>query len=265
MTTAPLVKRSPGSASSTARAASGAVRTSTTQLPSSSRVAACRTTRPRRLPTASSSPATVAELLTTTTSPARSCRGRSRNRAWVTPSGLATSSFTASRSTPRASAGAGANAPAGGENTVVGCGSSGGLAATVSKGSSRIRMSGPDLHGYVDGPVAPRGRSLLEQLEEVRHDGARQRPVGDVLVRECVLVHRGAHVAGVDGVSGQALLGGPGQGQVVERSLGRAVRTPGLVVLHGGVGGQRDQHAVRLLQAAEHGLCQRERGLGVDC
>ena len=58
-----------------ARRASGAVRSSTTQVSSSSRVAACSTIA-RPLRTASISPLTVAELLTTTRSPGASYVGQ---------------------------------------------------------------------------------------------------------------------------------------------------------------------------------------------
>jgi hypothetical protein len=47
----------------------------------------------------------VAEVLTIRRSPAERNLGRSPNRAWTTPSGVATSSRTPSRPSPRASGG----------------------------------------------------------------------------------------------------------------------------------------------------------------
>ena len=69
-----------------------------------------RPARPSSSP--STSALTVADVLTTSTSPARRCSGRSRNWPWDRPSGVATSRRTSSRSSPRSSAGCGAKAEA---------------------------------------------------------------------------------------------------------------------------------------------------------
>ena len=75
-------------------------------------------------------------------------------------------------------------------------------------GSSANRERGADgaacsSHGgHRHRPPRPRsgrsGRSPSIRASEAGHDVVGQRPVGDVLARERVLVHLGAHVAGVD-------------------------------------------------------------------
>ena len=108
-----------GPPSSTGSAASGAVRSSTTRVPSASRLATCTTIgRPARTP--SSWPGTVAEVLTTSTSPALRCSPIRANRVcrMVWPS--ATSRRTPSRRSPRCSGGSVAVRSSGGANRVVG-------------------------------------------------------------------------------------------------------------------------------------------------
>ena len=102
----------------------------------------------------------------------------------------------------------------------------------------------PPRHGEVGGHVAAGRRSSLEEGEQPGRDDVGEGPVGDVLVREGVLLHRRAHVTGVHGVRRQSGLRAEGEHEVVERGLGRAVRTPGLVVLHRRVRGDADDDAV---------------------
>ena len=72
------------------------------------------------------------------------------------------------------------------------------------------------------------------------------RPVPDVLARERRLVHRGPHVARVEGVDPQLrLLRRQHRGELVERRLGRPVAAPAGVRLDGGVGGQTSHDRAR--------------------
>ena len=67
-------------------------------------------------------------------------------------------------------------------------------------------------------------------------------PVGDVLTGEGVLVHLGAHVAGIDDEDAQvAEFDGEHPAGVVERGLRRAVDAPALVGLDRGIGGDRSR------------------------
>ncbi len=63
--------------------------------------------------------AEVADVFTTTRSPAVSCSASDRNRVCVTPSGPATSSRTSERASPRASAGSVADSSSGSVKVVV--------------------------------------------------------------------------------------------------------------------------------------------------
>ena len=84
------------------------------------------------------------------------------------------------------------------------------------------------------------GRSARSPSTRARiagHAGLGRRAVGDVLAGEGVLVHLGAHVAGVDGQHPQlGVLGGEHPADVVERGLGGAVAAPALVGLDRRVG-----------------------------
>ena len=99
-----------------------------------------------------------------------------------------------------------------------------GRAGSPSNGacSSTAVMTRPPQHG-TDHSV---GRSR-SSATRAGHDGRRQRPVGDVFARERVLVHLGAHVAGIDDQHAQlGLLGREHRRQVFERGLRRAVAAP---------------------------------------
>ena len=73
-----------------------------------------------------------------------------------------------------------------------------------------------------------------------------QRTVGDVLARERVLVHLGAHVAGIDDEHAHVgMLGREHRRQLLERGLRRSVAAPSFVGLDRGVGRDVDDRAVR--------------------
>ena len=90
----------------------------------------------------------------------------------------------------------------------------------------------------------PLGGRLGEQAAQGGHDGLGLGPVGDVLAREGLLVHRRAHVAGIEPVDPHVgLLGGEHVATLLERRLRRAVAAPALVALDGGVGRDVDDRA----------------------
>ena len=87
-------------------------------------------------------------------------------------------------------------------------------------------------------PVAPARLVARDQGQQSGHARLRRGSVGDVLARERVLVHLGAHVAGIDDEDPQVgSLDGEDPTRVLERGLRRAVAAPARVRLDRGVGG----------------------------
>ena len=109
-------------------------------------------------------------------------------------------------------------------------------------------------------PPPGSGRSAASpsiSAQQAGHALLRRRAVGDVLAGERLLVHAGAHVAGVDGVDAQLrVLGGEHRAELLERGLGGAVAAPAGVRLDPGVGGDVED------AAAGARLRQREPGRG---
>ena len=103
------------------------------------------------------------------------------------PRGVTTAIRTSSRARPRAS---------------------GGTLASLAEGMPEAVRPAAAAHAGTaarsDGAVAPARQVAGHQPQQGRDDRLGLRPVGDVLARERVLVHLGAHVAGVDGVHARA-------------------------------------------------------------
>src|SRR5439155_12702224 len=75
--------------------------------------------------------------------------------------------------------------------------------------------------------VAAARQVALDQGDETGHALLWRRAIGDVLAREGVLVHLGAHVAGVDRVDVKVgVLGAEHGADLLERGLGGAVAAP---------------------------------------
>ena len=180
----------------------------------------------------------------TTRSPGRRKSGSSRARACARrPSPRATSMRTSSRARPAR------------------LGRRVGLEA-LGELEGGLRAQARDLQVGV--AVAPAGQVAGEQGEERGHALLGRRAVGDVLAGERRLVHRGVHVARVEGVDGEVrALGAEHVGELLERGLRRAVAAPALVGLDRGVGGDVDDP-----RAVGHGrereLDQAQRGERVD-
>ena len=201
-----------------------------------------RAARPaaRRRTSASISPATVAELFTTTQVARAQVVGQvAEPGVGDAVSGRATSSRTSSRATPRASAGAGANV------------ASGAGEPDAPERSSRMRHAEDHLRDEVGRPGS--GRTGGRASSSARRCGT---TVSAAAGRRCPRRGRrpGASPCacrrGRRRTPRRPFSAAEGQGQVVERGLAGAVRAPGLVVLDGGVRGDRDQHAARLRAAA---------------
>ena len=72
----------------------------------------------------------------------------------------------------------------------------------------------------VSGEVAPARPTRADQLDDAADDAFGWWPVADVLARKCELMHRGGHVAVVDGPDAQpGLLDGEHAPEVLERWL----------------------------------------------
>ena len=75
-------------------------------------------------------------------------------------------------------------------------------------------------HSQVAGPVAAGRRPGVEQSQKRRHDRLRVCAVGDVLARECGLMHFGAHVAWIEGVDPDSVvLNSKNRGELIEGGL----------------------------------------------
>ena len=120
-------------------------------------------------------------------------------------------------------------------------------------------------HEQVGGPDAAARRSLGQEAQQGGDHRLWLGPVGDVLAGEGVLVHAGAHVAGVEPPHAEGgLLGGEDGAELFERRLRRPVPAPALVGLHGGVGGDVHDRPSRGPQEREGELHQAEGRQGVD-
>ena len=143
----------------------------------------------------------------------------------------ATSSRTSSLASPRCSGGS--VAPSSGDrvNRVRGF-----IGHAVSRSAARYR------------PLAGRSSSSRSSAgTTVCGVGA----VGDVLAGKGGLVHRGAHVAGIEGVYPQIrVLDGENGGEVVQGGFRRAVPTPAGVGLDRGVGAEHDDGRGRCRRSA---------------
>ena len=104
----------------------------------------------------------------------------------------------------------------------------------------------------------------FEQVDEPGDRDLGQRPVGDVLVGERLLVHLRAEVAGIDPVDPKVgMLGGKDRGQLLERRLRRAVAAPALVGLDRRVRRDVDDATTRS-QRRQRLLHERQRREDVD-
>ena len=113
--------------------------------------------------------------------------------------------------------------------------------------------------------VRPLGLIRLDQRDETGRDRGGQRTVGDVFAGERVLVHLGAHVAGIDHEHAHVgMLGREHRRQLLERGLRRSVAAPTFVGLDRGVGRDVHDRAVRRDERRQQLLRQRERRDHVD-
>ena len=163
----------------------------------------------------------------------------------------ATSSLTASRSTPRVSGGARASS-AGSQFECQRAHRAPASAARPARGPRSGRSAAPLP------PVA------LDQLEQPGHALLGRRPIGDVLAGERLLVHLRAHVTGVDRIHPQRrLLGGEDRRQLLERCLRGAVAAPARVGLERRVGGHVDDRAAGGISGSASWV-ERQRRLHID-
>ena len=209
--------------------------------PGAVRPSRSRNARSTGCPTTGTAAGSVAEVLTTSTSPARSSAGSSVNRWWRTvPAARSpTSRRTPSRVSPRASGGSCASS-AGGQREVE---QDRHRPAPASRSARRMR---------------PDGGASASSRQEGGHHRVGQRPVADVLAREGLLVHPGAQVARVHPPHPHVrLLRGQHPAGLLERGLRRAVPAPARVRLDRRVGGDVDDRAAAGTQRRQRELDQR--------
>ena len=175
----------------------------------------------------------VADVFTTSVSPAPQMCGEigERRRARRRRSPFDTSSRTSPRPTPRASGGSCASSAGVERDAIERRGARATAVMTPTSGdTSRDRSGDP----------------ISIERDEPGHDRLGQRAIGDVLARERVLVHLGAHVAGIDHQHAHARdARRRARRQLLERGLRRAVAAPTFVGLDRGVGRDVHDRAVR--------------------
>ena len=229
--------RSPTPASSTGAEASGAVRNSTTRVPSLSRFATCTTTaEPSR-----SRPVGLA--------PWRRCSPRAHRRPSADHRGGGRRCAGCQRSChhePYAVAPQTPQLRRLGCRAVLGRGEAG-------EGPGRRRMASlrpcPSREGgdQLGTSIAAAGQMGADQSHHDRGHSLWLGPIADVLARIRRLVHGGPHVAWVEAVPPEVrLLRRPGQRLVIKRRLAGPVAAPCLVVLDARIRGDVDDHGLRV-------------------
>src|SRR5215203_5337988 len=108
---------------------------------------------------------------------------------------------------------------------------------------------------------------LIEEPAPERRGHLRQRPIGDVLTREGLLMHPRAHVARIDEDSRDSLVeqfDGQRPGQEFECGLARAVRTPAGIGAVCRVAGDVDDKPVTRGEEWQRELDERDWRAGID-